>query len=105
MPRRNDSTRQPRPNLRVSRRDAEERVGRQIQKGEELLAVPIASMADVRRVKSEYLNWTRYNSELLLQLFDNSLFADQYNHWLIATSGHGDWELLEESTSKTFITT
>jgi predicted nucleotide-binding protein len=96
MPERNDSSRQPRPNLRVSRHEAQERLSVQIQKGEELLAVPIASMAEVQRVKSEYLNWTRYNSELLHQLFDNSLFADQYNYWLIATSGPAEWEPLSE---------
>ena len=53
-------------------------------------------MADVQRVKSDYLNWRRYNSELLYQLFHNSLLAVQYKYWLIATSGPGEWEPVSE---------
>ena len=66
------------PNLVVNREEADQKIQAQIEKGQELIDRWITSVEELKEAKSEFDNWSKYNEELLLRLFDNSTVADQY---------------------------
>ena len=65
-------------NLVVDKQHAEQKVRAQIDKGQQLVNRPILSEYDLEEANSEFDNWSSYNEELLLRLFDNSAMADKY---------------------------
>ena len=70
------------PNLLVTRKEAEEKIGIQIKKGSDFLKIPINDEDDLERVRAERSKWSKYNTELLTRLFDNNSIADEYNYWI-----------------------
>ena len=66
------------PNLVVNEEEANQKIRAQIDKGQELVDRWITSVEELEGAKSEFDNWSKYNEELLLRLFDNSTVADQY---------------------------
>ena len=66
------------PNLVASKQQAEQQIQAQLDKGQQLVNRPILSEYDIEEAEAEFDNWTKYNEELLLRLFDNSVIADKY---------------------------
>ena len=64
-------------NLMVSRKEAEQKIQTQIDKGQQLVDRQILSEYDLEEADSEFDNWSKYNEVLLSGLFDNSAIADQ----------------------------
>ena len=71
----------PPPNLVVPRAVAYQKIQEQIDKGVLLRDRPINSEQGLDEARSERSKWSKYNSELLLRLFDNSSMADEYNRF------------------------
>lgn len=69
------------PNLVVTRAIAHQKIQEQIDKGVQLRDRPINNEQGLDEVRSERSKWSKYNSELLLRLFDNSTMADEYNRF------------------------
>ena len=65
-------------NLVVNKEEADQKIQARIEKGQELVDRRITSVEELKEAKSEFDNWSKYNEELLLRLFDNSTVADQY---------------------------
>ena len=68
-------------NLMVSRKEAEQKIQTQIDKGQQLVDRQILSEYDLEEADSEFDNWSKYNEVLLSGLFDNSAIADQYTEF------------------------
>lgn len=69
----------PPPNLVVSRANALQKIQEQIERGLLLRNKPIHSEQNLDEARFEKSKWSKYNTELLLRLFDNSSMADEYN--------------------------
>ena len=65
-------------NLVVSKQEAEQKIQAQINKGHQLVNRQILSEYDLEEANAEFDNWSKYNEELLLRLFDDSTMADKY---------------------------
>lgn len=76
-----DSDKQSLSNLIVSRQQAKQKIQTQIDKGQQLVNRQILLEYDLEEADSEFDNWSKYNEELLLRLFDNSAIADQYTEF------------------------
>jgi hypothetical protein len=57
--------------LLLSREQVRQKVEAQVDAGQALIAEPIGSEADLRRVEQGHTRWRRYNIELLTTLFDD----------------------------------
>ena len=73
-----NAERQSLSNLVVSKQEAEQKIKTQIDKGRQLVNRKILSEYDLEEADAEFENWSKYNEELLLRLFDNSAIADKY---------------------------
>lgn len=67
------------PNLVVKEGEARKKIQERIDKGQELRDQPICSEPELEEAKAEYVNWSDYNSTLLLKLFDDSSLANKYS--------------------------
>ena len=65
-------------NLVVSKKKQSRKYKRKFDKGQQLVNRQILSEYDLKEANSEFDNWSNYNEELLLRLFDNSAMADKY---------------------------
>ena len=63
------------PELLVSREEAEKRIERQIEKGQGLHGQQIDSYDELEKICMEAQNWSKYNTDLLIRLFDNPVLA------------------------------
>ena len=68
------------PELLVSREEAEKRIERQIEKGQWIYDQPTDSDDELDKVRLEAQNWSKYNSDLLIKLFDNPALADHISY-------------------------
>lgn len=75
------------PNLVVSREEAREKIQARIDKGQEILDLPILPESELEEAWAEYLNWSDYNSTLLSRLFDDSSIAKKYNRGTLFSPG------------------
>ena len=66
------------PNLVVSSVDAEKKIQNQIDKGQLLRDLMIDSEVELEEANRDSINWSRYNENLLLKLFDTSSISDEY---------------------------
>ena len=73
------------PKLLVSRAEAEKKIQERIDKGQQLLNLPIRSENEFNRVESDSQNWSQFNGTLLAKLFDNSSIMDQYDSDCVAS--------------------
>ena len=71
----------PPPSLTESRDSAHQKIQVQIDKGRELRNRPINSREELEMAHAERSKWSKFNTELLLRLFDNSSMADEYNRF------------------------
>ena len=65
------------PKLLVSREEAFQQIRGQIEKGEKLRDQSINSESQLDEVGAESNNWSRYNTDLLIKLFDSSALTDE----------------------------
>jgi predicted nucleotide-binding protein len=66
------------PKLCGTTEEAHEKIQERIDKGQQLRDRQIDSRDEYSRALSDHGNWSRHNKNLLLQLFDGSLFAEEY---------------------------
>ena len=66
------------PKLLVGREEAFQQIRGQIEKGEKLREQSISSEDQLGEVGAESSKWSRYNTDLLVKLFDASTLADEY---------------------------
>jgi len=67
------------PSLTESRASAAQKIQVQIDKGQQIRNKEIRSRDELEEAQAERSKWSKYNTELLLRLFDNSSMADEYN--------------------------
>lgn len=68
------------PKLLVSREEAEEKIQERIDNGQQLRDRPIDSEDELDTVGKEAINWSRFNTDLLIRLFDNLSLKDEYEN-------------------------
>ena len=73
------------PKLLVGREEAFQQIRGQIEKGEKLREQSISSEDQLGEVGAESSKWSRYNTDLLVKLFDASTLADEYKDFFITT--------------------
>ena len=66
------------PKLRVSRKEAKNKIQAQIEKGELLRDRQICSEDELNKARLEAENWTKYNKDLLIKLFNHPLISNDY---------------------------
>lgn len=71
------------PQLRVSREEAHKKIQERIDKGQQLRDRQIDSRDKWSSALNDHGNWSQYNKNLLLQLFDGSLMAEEYARYCI----------------------
>lgn len=69
------------PKLLVSREKAEQKIQERIEKGKQLHDLRIDSEDELEIAGKEANNWSRYNTDLLIRLFDNLLLQDEYENF------------------------
>ena len=67
------------PNLKVSRGEAEKLLKSQIDKGRQILELPIQSNEELEKAQAEYLKWNDYNTDLLRKIFDSPEVSQMYS--------------------------
>lgn len=65
--------------LVVSKDEARGKIEKQIDEGQHLLALSIGSEQELEQLSSDYSEWSDYNAELLLRLFDNDEISKEYS--------------------------
>ncbi len=71
----------PPPNLTEPREIARNKIQAQIDKGQQIRAMEIRSQEQLEQVRAERSKWSKYNTELLTRLFDNTAMADEYDRY------------------------
>ncbi len=69
------------PKLLVSKQEAAQKIQERIDKGQQLHDQEISSDNDLDRVGKDSNNWSRYNIDLLIRLFDNFTLEDEYENF------------------------
>ena len=64
--------------LRVSRKEARQKIEAQIEKGEQLHARQINSDDELYEAGMEANNWSKYNTNLLMMLFESVTPVNEY---------------------------
>ena len=63
------------PKLRVSEKEARQKIEAQIEKGQQLRNQDIRLPSELEETRTESIKWSDYNKTLLLKLFDNTSIA------------------------------
>lgn len=71
----------PPPNLVEPRESARTKIEAQIDKGRQIRNRAISSKDELEQARAERSKWSKYNTELLTRLFDNTAMADEYNRF------------------------
>ncbi len=72
----------PPPNLTEPRASAAQKIQAQIMKGQQIRNNEIRTKDELDESRAESSKWSKYNTELLLRLFNNSLMANEYDRFL-----------------------
>ena len=79
------------PRLRVSEKEARQKIEARIEKGEQLHSKEIRSDDELEKTRAESRKWSDYNKTLLLRLFDSTSIAEDaytdFHEPLLASSG------------------
>lgn len=70
----------PRPSLTLPRAEAENKLTKRIEQGQELLARSINNQEELDQAEAAKNKWHDYNRELLGVIFDNEKFAQEYEN-------------------------
>ncbi len=68
------------PKLLVSREEAKEKIQERIDEGQRLRDQPIDSEVGLDIVGKEAINWSKFNTDLLIRLFDNLSLKNEYEN-------------------------
>ena len=63
------------PKLLVSKAEADKKIQAQIEKGQQLHDLPVDLDDELEKICMEAQNWSKYNTDLLIRLFDNPVLA------------------------------
>ena len=69
------------PKLRVNREEARQKIQAQIEEGQQLRDRSINSDDELDKVGMAAENWSKYNTNLLVALFETSAPVDEYSHF------------------------
>lgn len=72
------------PSLVESRANAFQKIQLQIDKGQTIRNKRIDSGEGLNEARAEFSKWSKYNTELLSRLFDNSSMADEYSKYPVS---------------------
>ncbi|EIF50450.1 TIR domain-containing protein [Sulfurovum sp. AR] len=73
------------PELKVSKQEAEQKLQKRIEKGQELLKLPITNQLQLSEVRREYKKWDEYNNEYLRRIFSTEEEAKKYSRFRSAS--------------------
>ena len=68
------------PKLLVSKEEAEKKIQERIEKGQKIRNQSIDSEHELDTVGKEAINWSKFNTDLLIRLFDNLSLKDEYEN-------------------------
>lgn len=80
------------PKLLVSREKAEEKIQARINEGQKFLDQPIDSEDEYESVGKKAVNWSIYNKDLLVKLFESSSLADEYENCIYEDLDYGEFD-------------
>lgn len=69
------------PSLLVARGEARKKIKERVSIGIKLKNRPIGTLRGLEKAGSEETRWNKYNTELLLRIFDGRAIADEYSHF------------------------
>jgi predicted nucleotide-binding protein len=69
------------PSLVEPRESALRKMQIQINKGQQIRNMSISSKDDLEQARAERSKWSKYNTELLTRLFNNTAMADEYDRF------------------------
>ena len=78
------------PKLLVSREEAHRKIQARIEKGQQLRARPIDSDDELDKVGLKANNWSTYNANLLMILFDTPVLVDEYTKFYYKRLTYGE---------------
>lgn len=78
MARKQQPTEPKRATLQMPRPEAEARIRKQIEKGQELLELRIGNSAELEQARNEKRKWSDFNAELLRRIVDTDELVDDY---------------------------
>jgi predicted nucleotide-binding protein len=71
----------PPPRLTEPKANAAQKIQAQIEKGQQIRNKEIRTKDELDEARAECSKWSKYNTELLQRIFDNSSMADEYNRF------------------------
>ncbi len=80
------------PKLLVSREEAKENLQVRIEEGQQLRDGPIDSEEEYESVGKKTINWSIYNKDLLVNLFESSVIAKDYEDYIYEDLSHDDFD-------------
>ena len=80
------------PKLLVSRETAEKKIQERINEGQRFLDQPIDSDDEYESVGKKAINWSIYNKDLLVKLFESSALADEYENYFYEDLDYGEFD-------------
>ena len=80
--------------LLVNREEANKKIQERIQEGQKLRDRPIDSEDEFEIVGKEAVNWSRYNIDLLVKLFESAALAEDYKNYIYEDLDRDDFDYL-----------
>ncbi len=80
------------PKLLVSREEAEEKIQERIDAGKILRDQPIDSDDEYESAGKEAVNWSKYNRDLLIKLFESSAITEDYRSYIFENLDLNEFE-------------
>ena len=80
------------PKLLMSRKEAEKKIQERIKEGQKFRDQPIDSEDEYESVGKEAVNWSIYNKDLLVKLFESSALAEDYKNYIYEDLDHDDFD-------------
>ena len=82
------------PKLNVSREEAREKIQERIEEGQQLRDQPIESNDEYEVVGKKAVNWSTYNKDLLVKLFESPALAESYKNYVYVKLDRDDFDYL-----------
>ncbi len=80
------------PKLLVNREEADKKIQERIKMGQKFRDQPIDSEDEYESVGKEAANWSTYNKDLLVKLFESSAIAEDYENYIFEKLSHDDFD-------------
>ncbi len=82
------------PKLLVSRKEAEEKIQERIEEGQQFLDRPMDSEDEYEAIGKKTVNWSIYNKDLLVKLFESSTLANDYEDYIYEDLDYDEFDAL-----------